>query len=159
MINIATSHSLFIVQAHVIQEAGLERPHKGEIVTILLDDDVMKGLKLQSGSFVFICPPWYVYNCCLCNLCLCVFVLICVLVFVCVCVCVCMCVRACVCAYMCMCGLNAAVYFSIFWRKHYYNLKHVKSVYSLSLSLQAECHYKRISFGVAVGSFLFAILS
>lgn len=58
VINIATSHSLFIVQAHVIQEAGLECPHKGEIVTILLDDDVMKGLKLQSGSFVFICPPW-----------------------------------------------------------------------------------------------------
>ena len=61
MINITTSHSLFIVQAHVIQEVGCERPQNGEVVTVLFDEDAMKILKLQAGSSVFICPPWYVY--------------------------------------------------------------------------------------------------
>ena len=35
VINVTTSHSLFIVQAHVIQEVGHERPHNGEMVTVL----------------------------------------------------------------------------------------------------------------------------
>ena len=69
MIGVATSHSLFIVQALVIQEAGLERPHKGEVVTIVFDSDVMKVLKLQSGSFVSICPPWYVNIACVVSVC------------------------------------------------------------------------------------------
>ena len=66
MIRVTTSHSLCIVQAHVIQEVGLERPRNGELVTILFDDDTMKMLKLQAGSFVSICPPWYVSPLCVC---------------------------------------------------------------------------------------------
>ena len=59
VINVTTSHSLFIVQAHVIQEVGHERPHNGEMVTVLFDEDIFKILKLQAGSFVLICPPRY----------------------------------------------------------------------------------------------------
>ena len=69
VIGVANSHSLFIVQALVIQEAGLERPHKGEVVTIVFDSDVMKMLKLQPGSFVSICPPWYVTIVCMISVC------------------------------------------------------------------------------------------
>ena len=98
VISVTTSHSLFIAQAHVIQEVGLERPHNGELVTILFDDDAMKMLKLQAGSFVSICPPWYeslVSD----VLCVCVCLCVCVLC-VCVCVCACVCVCVCVC---CVC--------------------------------------------------------
>ena len=95
VINVTTSHSLFVVQAHVIQEVGLDRPHNGELITILFDDDTMKMLKLQTGSFVSICPPWCVSL--VCDVCVCVRACVCVSVVCDVCVCVCMCVCACVC--------------------------------------------------------------
>ena len=103
VIGVATSHCLIIVQALVIQGAGLEHPHEGEVVTIVFDSDAMKVLKLQPGSFVSICPPWYVATLCVC-LCLCV----CCVCVCCVCVCVCVCLSVClsvcvVCVCLCVC--------------------------------------------------------
>jgi len=60
LISLVASYSVFIAQAHVIQESGCStHPLNGEVVTILFDAETVKVLKLQSSSCVFICPPWY----------------------------------------------------------------------------------------------------
>ncbi|XP_065913926.1 DNA repair-scaffolding protein-like [Dysidea avara] len=59
LISLMASYSVFIAQAHVIQESGCStRPHNGEVITILFDAETVKVLKLQSRSCVFVCPPW-----------------------------------------------------------------------------------------------------
>ena len=64
LISLMASYSVFIAQAHVIQESGCStRPHNGEVITILFDAETVKVLKLQSRSCVFVCPPWYVAVC------------------------------------------------------------------------------------------------
>lgn len=70
LVSLTASYSVFIAQALVIKESDSTHPPIGEMISILFDAETVKLLKLQPGSCVFVCPPWYVNM----SACFCMFV-------------------------------------------------------------------------------------